>query len=144
MSAAQGTIPQGEREELIVRHMRHFAWLFGALFFANIILCNQLARDVFVEAVNAAPIASSSEGKAREDIHVAIGRRGFAVLVLNAPVFVNLGFAARSHPPTLGPGYFTLLVLGSTYLPFFITLVLFLLVHGPGKYGMLPGMNLKS
>lgn len=122
--------------------LKWFLHLFGVLFCLNIFTVHYIASDVFETSVMARARAEAgvAEGPTPEEL-ASVNRKGFALLMLNTPVLINLGFAARSTPPERGIGYYCLLVAGSSYAPAFLCVLLFFLIHSPAKWGNLPGVD---
>jgi hypothetical protein len=68
-------------------------------------------------------------------------QRGAVLVIFNLPLFIGLGVVVRAAEPSMGPLYWGLVILGSVYIPFFLSLFTFFLFHAPQGPGNLPGVD---
>jgi hypothetical protein len=119
-----------------------FLGLFFVLFIGNAVF-NHYVGAVYTS--HAREVAErTAEGSADGDLpqltetELGLGRLTF---VTNLPLFVILGVIVRSDHPGMGFGYWLCLVVGSTYVPFFITMMVYFLVHAPRDPRHFPGAD---
>lgn len=129
-------------QESMVNSLRKqvFLGLFFVLWMGNCVLAHVAARP-FVERAQVAHTIQAAGGDPAE---VAPGEdqvaQGAGLLVVNLPLFVGLGVIVRQDPPETGKLYWSLVVLGSTYIPLFLTLCVFFFFHPPKGRMPLPGV----
>lgn len=117
-----------------------FLGLFFVLFTANAVFSHYVGTvyTSHAQEVNAAlalgppaePLPLLSESQ------LGLGR---ITVLTNLPLFVVLGLIVRSADPGMGFGYWASLVVGSTYVPFIITMLVYFLVHAPRDPRHFPG-----
>ena len=68
-------------------------------------------------------------------------RRAAILLLSNLPLFLGLGWIVQGQPPVAGLLFHVLAVFGSIYIPVFLALCLFFLLHPPSSPTELPGVE---
>ncbi len=119
--------------------------LFFALFFilltANTVLSHWVGRGIILAVQNT---DTADESKSAELVETPALQRGGALVITNLPLFVGLGFIVRESPPTIGALYWSLVFLGSTYLPLFLSVCIFFMMHPPSHVGTFAGVEDKD
>lgn len=121
------------------REQLYFA-LFFLLWMGNSILSHVVARGFLETAQQAAVLRA--EGVAPEtqiEVREENLAQGAGLLFTNIPLFLGLGWIVRADQPSAGPFYWALVVLGSFYVPLFLTMCAFFLFNPPGRGFQLPG-----
>ena len=118
------------------RKAQVFAGFFVVLWAANCALSHATGR-VFIRE---AKLAQNEEPPGPQEEQKRV-RQGAGLLIMNFPLFVGLGFIVRSGEPGMGPLYWSLVILGSVYLPLLLTLFTYLLFHAPRGPRGLPGVD---
>lgn len=119
-----------------------FLGLFFVLMTANAIFCHSVGRE-FIETARQIRLVEAAGGDPEEMVVVddrTLGG-GNLLILLNLPFFAALGFIVRAAEPSMGPLYWGTLLLGSTYLPLFVSLCLFFLAHPPSHPSTYPGVE---
>lgn len=117
-----------------------FLGSFFLLWAANCIFCHAVGRGFLdrAEEIRRNPPAEVVEDQRADESTIA---RGMLLMIANLPLFIGLGFILQGEDPGTGPLYWSLVVLGSVYIPFFVTICLYFLLHPPGAGNRLPGTS---
>jgi hypothetical protein len=118
-----------------------FIALFFILMTANVIYCHGVGREFIITAREMAALAAAGGDPATVAVKQSTLGGGHLLLLLNLPFLVGLGFIVRDAEPTMGLAYWSLIIIGSTYLPLIVTLCLFFLTHPPSHTGTFPGVE---
>ncbi|CAN5430605.1 hypothetical protein BH09SUM1_BH09SUM1_04500 [soil metagenome] len=110
--------------------------LFVALWLSNIMLSNHYGSDVLRLARE---IPRDSKAPLTEEQRLRISHSSI-LLFTNMPLFLAVGPMAKAPIPKPTAFYWVAVTLGSTYIPFFLTLLTYLTVTAPSSR-MLPGMR---
>lgn len=120
---------------------RVFFGMFLVLTVLNTSFSHWIGRGVMKTAAERRRVEISGGDPKAVHADPATERAGLLVLT-NLPLFIGMGFIVRSTAPRVGPIYWLLTVLGSTYMPFILTLLGFFLVYAPGQIrGGYPGID---
>lgn len=119
-----------------------FLGLFFLLMTANAIFCHAVGRE-FIETAQQIRLVEAAGGdpQAAAAVDDRTMGGGNLLILLNLPFFGALGLIVRAADPSMGFLYWGTLLLGSTYLPLFISLCLFFLAHPPSHPSTYPGVE---
>lgn len=119
-----------------------FLAIYFLLLIANTIFCHYVG-DEFLRAARQMHIVKEAGGEpATVEIADEQMARGGSLVAVNLPLLIGLGSIVRQPDPHPGLLYWTLLILGSTYAPFVVTMLLVFLVHAPRQPDSFPGVDL--
>lgn len=116
-----------------------FFGLFFLLWFINCVLSHSVGREFLDTAQKMAELSEEERAEFQPD--ESQQNQGFALLFTNLPLFLGLGLIVRGEDPGAGPFYWALVVLGSVYLPAFITLCIYLIATPPSAGISMPGVD---
>jgi len=118
------------------RKVQLFFAVFFLLLIANTVLSHWVGRGIILANQEA---DTTEESNSAALLETPALQRGGALVITNLPLFVGLGFIVREAQPTIGPLYWSLVFFGSTYLPFFLSVCIFFMVHPPNHAGTFAG-----
>ncbi|MDX2177789.1 MAG: hypothetical protein SF028_15105 [Candidatus Sumerlaeia bacterium] len=130
MNGPAGALP----DDPFLRRLRVFLGLFSVFFFINVGASEYLSYELFRETERAWRSGGALAPGESERLNQAVAGPGGALLLLNAPAFVAVGMGLRGDPPGLGVGYYLAMVLGATYAPLLLALLVFATIHPPGRW----------
>lgn len=110
-----------------------FALFFVVTWMANALLSHYIAHDFLTKL----PAPGTTQAIDEQQLG-----RGQGLMLVNLPLFIGLGYFLRAAAPPNPFVYWSLVVLGSTYIPIFLTILLFFTVHAPRGPGQFPGVEI--
>jgi len=114
--------------------------MFVGLWVGACVMSHLIGRDLFRVAAEVRAAQVAGEPVPTDEVESVAGRAA-GLAVVNLPLFVAIGPMMRSENPAPGPLYWTLVVIGCVYVPFFATLLVFFLVHAPSQGSLMPGVE---
>ena len=119
-----------------------FLALFFCLAIGNAIFSHSVGREFIITAQQIRAVERMGGDPEKEvEVNERAVRHGNLMVLLNLPFFGALGLLVRAEEPTMGFLYWTILLLGSTIIPFFVSLCLFFFAHPPSHPSTYPGVE---
>ncbi len=122
-----------------------FTTAFFIFLIINTIFCHSVGTQ-FIETAQQIKRIEKAGGDPEQEVEVSekLLGRGQMVIVLNLPLFVTLRFINTSETPSAGIGYWIALILGSTYIPLALSLLVIFTIYAPKSLNTLPGVEIED